>query len=174
MQEIVKDNLNSRRITLKDYLDFMIQLNTNGYEVTLKILGKILNVNTVVLFYDALWKSANIDLEDFDVVLIMFKGGKFTSAALNSDLRLKVVLTHDAVSIFQLCAKEKAKRNNSTLSVVNPADSSSDGEHETSSSENSDTVSVKRLEEVSPCQWQGNYFYLIPICIYFLLLKERQ
>ena len=156
LQEIVKENLNSRRITLKEYLDFMIQLNTNGYEVTLKILGKILNLNTLVLFYDALWKSANIELEDFDVVLVMFKGGKFTSAALNSQLRLKVSLSDDALSIFQLCAKEKAERNNSTLSVVNPADSSSDAEHELTSSENSDSVSVKRLEEVSPCQWQGN------------------
>ena len=134
----------------------MIELGTNGYEVTLKVLGKILNVNTVVLFYDALWKSANIDLEDFDVVLVMFKGGKFTSAALNSQLRLKVNLSDEALKIFQVCAREKAERNNSTLSINNPDVSSTDSEHEVSSSENSDSVSVNRLEEVSPCNWQGN------------------
>ena len=87
----------------------MIELGTNGYEVTLKVLGTILNVNTVVLFYDALWKSANIDLEDFDVVLVMFKGGKFMSAALNSQLRLKVKLSDEALKIFQVCAREKAE-----------------------------------------------------------------
>ena len=173
MQDLVKDNLNSRRISLKEYLDFMTQLNTNGYEVTLKILGKILNVNTLVLFYDALWKSANIELEDFDVVLVMFKGGKFTSAALNSQLRLKVSLTDDALSIFKLCEKEKAERNNSTLSLVNAADSSSDSEHEITSSENSDSVSVKRLEEVSPCHWQGNYFDFIVIFVSILLCKNN-
>ena len=152
----MKDNLNSRRITLKEYIDFMVKLQTNGYEVTLKILGTILNVNTVVLFYDALWKSANIDLEDFDVVLVMFKGGKFTSAALNSQLRLKVKLSDEALKTFQVCAKEKAQRNNSTLSIINADVSSTDSEHEVSSSENSDSVSVNRLDEVSPCNWQGN------------------
>ena len=134
----------------------MVKLQTNGYEVTLKILGTILNVNTVVLFYDALWKSANIDLEDFDVVLVMFKGGKFTSAALNSRLRLKVKLSDESLKIFQVCAREKAERNNSTLSIINADVSSTDSEHEVSSSENSDSVSVNRLEEVSPCNWQGN------------------
>ena len=134
----------------------MVKLQTNGYEVTLKILGTILNVNTVVLFYDALWKSANIDLEDFDVVLVMFKGGKFTSAALNSQLRLKVKLSDQALKTFQVCAKEKAERNNSTLSIINADVSSTDSEHDVSSSENSDCVSVNRLEEVSPCNWQGN------------------
>ena len=134
----------------------MIELQTNGYEVTLKILGTILNINTVVLFYDALWKSANLDLEDFDVVLVMFKGGKFTSAALNSQLRLKVKLSDEALKIFQVCATEKAERNNSTLSIINADVSSTDSEHEVSSSENSDCVSVKRLDEVSPCNWQGN------------------
>ena len=77
VQLLVSTPLESRRMTLQQYLTKMSIGDTCGYEVTLLILSKMFKVPLLVIRADMLWLSRNVKPIDCPIVLVQKLNGRF-------------------------------------------------------------------------------------------------
>ena len=76
------------------YIQKMINRTTSGLDITAIILGHMFELNIVALFDKYIWKSVDVNLENFHVFLIVLKGGVFGSATPTANYRISVNLPH--------------------------------------------------------------------------------
>ena len=74
------------------YIQKMINRTTSGLDITAIILGHMFDLNIVALFDKYIWKSVDVNLENFHVFLIVMKGGVFASATPTANYRISVQL----------------------------------------------------------------------------------
>ena len=79
-QEQCFSNLRLRKLNLQDYIQKMINRSTNGFDITMIILGMMLDISIMVLYQKYMWVSHQRDLHTFDIYLVLNKGEHFHSA----------------------------------------------------------------------------------------------
>ena len=84
VEKEINENLKARNISFKDYISFLSGSKTNGMDLTLKCLSLMFGKSVVCLAEDYLWMSHKLKFEEFQILLVMYKGGKF-AAAVNID-----------------------------------------------------------------------------------------
>ena len=87
-QEQYEANLQKRGITMHDYIEAMVKMKTSGFDITILMLCQIFKLSCIVLIDDYMWKSVDIRIEDFDIYLLMYKGGRFISTTKNDGSKL--------------------------------------------------------------------------------------
>ena len=68
----------------------MQTLKTSGLDITVLILCDLLKVKTLILVRDFIWKSIEADINDFDVLLMLFTSGRFVSASRRDKNRIEM------------------------------------------------------------------------------------
>ena len=86
---------------MNDYIKAMVKMKTSGLDITVLILCQMFNLSCILLIDDFMWKSIDIQMEDFDIYLLMFKGGRFVSATKNDGSRILVEIPKCAQSILE-------------------------------------------------------------------------
>ena len=81
LQENCFSNLRLRSMSLQDYIQKMINRETNGLDITMIVLALMLDISIIVLYQKYMWVSEEKDLYNFDVYLILNKGGHVHAAA---------------------------------------------------------------------------------------------
>ena len=61
---------------------------TTGMDITILILCDMFGITAMVLHEDSLWKSNDVELNDFDVYLIMMDKSRFVSATPKSGYKI--------------------------------------------------------------------------------------
>ena len=84
VEKEINENLKARNISFKDYISFLSGSKTNGMDLTLRCLSLMFGKSVVCLAEDYLWMSHKLKFEEFQILLVMYKGGKF-AAAVNID-----------------------------------------------------------------------------------------
>ena len=84
VEKEINENLQARNISFKDYIGFLNGSKTNGMDITLRCLSLMFGKSVVCLAEDYLWMSHKLKFEEFQILLVMYKGGKF-AAAVNID-----------------------------------------------------------------------------------------
>ena len=84
VEKEINENLKARNISFKDYISFLSGSKTNGMDITLRCLSLMFGKSVVCLAEDYLWMSHKLKFEEFQILLVMYKGGKF-AAAVNID-----------------------------------------------------------------------------------------
>ena len=74
------------------YIQKMINRTTSGLDITAIILGHMFDLNIVALFDKYIWKSVDVNIENFHVFLIVMKGGVFALATPTANYRISVQL----------------------------------------------------------------------------------
>ena len=64
----------------------------SGLDITAIILRHMFELNIVMLFEKYIWKSVDVDLENFHVFFILMKGGVFASVTPVSNYKISVQL----------------------------------------------------------------------------------
>ena len=100
-QERYELNLTKRGISMHDFIAAMTSMKTSGLDITILILCEMLNLSCVVLVQDFLWKSHDINIDSFDIYLVMFKSGRFVSATRRDGMKLLVDLPTCSDKIIQ-------------------------------------------------------------------------
>ena len=85
-------SLQKRGITMHDYIEAMEKMKTSGLDITVLIVCEMFQLSCVVLIDDFMWKSTDICIEDFDIYLLMYKGGRFVSATKNDGSKILVTI----------------------------------------------------------------------------------
>ena len=80
LQELCFQNLRLSGLSISDYIQKMINRTTNGLDLTMIIMSKMLDLTTVCLWRKYMWISAETDLHKCDVYLMLMKGGHFSAA----------------------------------------------------------------------------------------------
>ena len=79
-----------RDIDVDEYYKAMKTLKTSGLDITVLILCHLLKVKTLVLVHDFLWKSVEAEVNDFDVLLMLFTSGHFVSASARNKSKIEM------------------------------------------------------------------------------------
>ena len=80
VEKEINENLKARNISFKDYIGFLNGSKTNGMDITLRCLSLMFGKSVVCLAEDYLWMSHKLKFEEFQILLVMYKGGKFAAA----------------------------------------------------------------------------------------------
>ena len=77
---------------MSTYIQKMINRTTSGLDITAIILGHMFDLNILALFNKYIWKSVDVNLENFHVFFIVMKGGVFGSATPTANYQISVQL----------------------------------------------------------------------------------
>ena len=91
-QERLDQNLSTCKIDMGTFIQKMINRRMSGLDITAIILGHMFELNIVTLFEKYIWKSVDVDLENFHVFFILMKGGVFASVTPVSKYKISVQL----------------------------------------------------------------------------------
>ena len=100
IQEQYEASLQKRGITMHDYIEAMVKMKTSGLDITVLILCQMFQLSCVVLIDDYMWKSVDIKIEDFDVYLLMYKGGRFVSTTRNDGSKILLPIPKCAETVI--------------------------------------------------------------------------
>ena len=89
-QENFGYNLSRREIDVDEYYNAMQTLKTSGLDITVLVLCHLLKVKALILVRDFIWKSIEADINDFDVLLMLFTSGRFVSASPRNKKRIQM------------------------------------------------------------------------------------
>ena len=78
----------------------MINRNTNGLDITLMTVAFMLDISIVVLYQKYMWVSEERDLRNFDVYLILNKGGHFDAACPKRHYKVCVKLPDECRPLY--------------------------------------------------------------------------
>ena len=110
IQEQYEASLQKRGITIQDYIEAMVKMKTSGLDITVLMLCQMFQLSCIVFIDDYMWKSVDIKIEDFDIYLLMYKGGRFVSATRNDGSKIllpipkcaeTVIADHSDLCIFR-------------------------------------------------------------------------
>ena len=73
---------------MQNLLTRMNNGETTGMDITILILCEMFGITAMVLHEDHLWKSKDVELNDFDVYLMMMDKSRFVSATPNSGYKI--------------------------------------------------------------------------------------
>ena len=89
-QENFGYNLSRREIDVDEYYNAMQTLKTSGLDITVLVLCHLLKLKALILVRDFIWKSIEADINDFDVLLMLFTSGRFVSASPRNKKRIQM------------------------------------------------------------------------------------
>ena len=90
----------------------MINRTTNGLDLTMIIMSRMLDLTSVCLWQKYMWILVETDLHKFDVYLMLMKGGHFSSACPKQGYKIVVkipeecrlmYLTSDNYERYNIC-----------------------------------------------------------------------
>ena len=99
-QELCFQNLRLRGISISDYIQKMINRTTNGLDLTMIIMSRMLDLTTVCLWRKYMWISAETDLHKCDVYLTLMKGGHFSSACPKQGYKIVVKIPEECRPMY--------------------------------------------------------------------------
>ena len=88
LQDKFRINFYARRINMQNLLTRMNNGEMTGMDITILILCDMFGIMAIVLHEDHLWKSKDVELNDFDVYLIMMDKSRFVSATPKSGYKI--------------------------------------------------------------------------------------
>ena len=80
MQPLVEHHLKSRNISYDQYIEFMESDQTNGLEITLKLISEIMCQHVCCLVSDYIWVSSEVPFNQMGLFFIL-KDGKFSGCS---------------------------------------------------------------------------------------------
>ena len=155
IQEQYEASLQKRGITMHDYIEAMVKMKTSGLDITVLMLCQMFQLSCIVLIDDYMWKSVDIKIEDFDVYLLMYKGGRFISTKRNDGSKILLPIPKCAETVIADHPDLCAFRNIQAASVNESEDQSLDSH--TQQLNNSDTMIV------TSDAFSGNYKFKLSI-----------
>ena len=162
LQNKFGDILKQRGISYEFYVQTLAEARTSGFEMSLLALCEIFRVAVLLLFDKYLWKSEEIDLENFNVYMVMFAHGKIMSAQRRDKQKLVVHIPECLQNIVGNL-RENSTFYGPELQPTNKRKSKSkipDVRSATSLSENSDIRSPEEAHWINTAHldhWIGKY-----------------
>ena len=109
LESLIKANLNARNISYNQYVSFLCGNKTSRFDITLKCISMMLKKAIMVITEHYLWLSHTWPFENFDLLFVLFKGGKFAAAKCLSSTVIQC----------QLSEIRKYSQDDDNLSQVN-------------------------------------------------------
>ena len=94
---------------LQEYIQRMINRNTNGLDITLIILAIMLDISIVCVYHKYMWISEEKDLKSCDIYLVLNKGGHFNPACPRQGFKVLVNIPKECREMFVDTSRDETK-----------------------------------------------------------------
>ena len=135
---------------MQNLLDRINRGETTGMDLTILILCDMFRVTAMVLHEDHLWKSHNVELNDFDVYLIMMDKSRFVSATPNSGYKILCKFPTCRNSEGNVTTEHKVE-NGQNVVICTTCTTKDCVEHD-------NTFHTGEMKEIPETSWAGNQF----------------
>ena len=121
---------------------------TTGMDLTILILWDMFRITAMVLHEDHLWKSNDVELNDFDVYLIMMDKSRFVSATPKSGYKILCKFPSCWNSEGNVMTEHKVEDGENVV-VCTTCTTKDCVEHD-------NTFHVGEMNEIPETLWEGN------------------
>ena len=135
---------------MQNLLDRINRGETTGMDLTILILCDMFRVTAMVLHEDHLWKSHDVELNNFDVYLIMMDKSRFVSATPNSGYKILCKFPSCRNSEGNVTTEHKVE-NGQNVVVCTTCTTKDCVEHD-------NTFHMGEMNEIPETSWEGNQF----------------